>query len=116
MNRILVLSALALSFLATAAPAQDKPSYAKHVRPFIAKYCLECHNAKSAKGGLTLETYKGILEGGDKGEVLVPRKPDESRLVALIEGKGKEKMPPKSARFHPKAEEIALVRAWVKAE
>jgi WD40 repeat protein len=114
MNRAL-LSTLALLSLAPAAVAQEAVSYAKHVRPFLAKYCLECHNAKAAKGGLTLETVKAIREGSDGGSVLEPGKPDESRIVLLVEGKDKPPMPPKSAKFHPTKEEIKVLRAWVAA-
>jgi WD40 repeat protein len=108
---------LAAAFFAclSNASAQAPPSYAKDVRPFLAKYCLECHNAKALKGGLNLETYKGIQEGADKGPVLSAGKPAESLLVTSVEGKTKPAMPPKTAKFHPKAEEIALVRAWVQS-
>ena len=43
----------------TVAPlaADEPPSYAKQVRPFIARYCLECHSAREDQGGLNLETY-----------------------------------------------------------
>ncbi len=92
--------------------AADAPSYGKHVHPFFAKYCLECHSGKDAKGVLDLSTYKGLFAGGDHGSVVTPGKPDESRLVRMIEGKGKPLMPPKKAR-QPAATEIALVRAWI---
>ncbi|MCI0378233.1 MAG: hypothetical protein L0215_11555 [Gemmataceae bacterium] len=105
----------AVLFASAAARSQEPPSYAKQVRPFFAKYCLECHNPKSVKGGLDLETVKAMLEGGNKGDVLTPGKPDQSRLVLMMEGKAKPQMPPKEARFRPKAEEIAQVRHWIKA-
>src|SRR5207244_8360856 len=101
MKRVL-LSTVALLGLVPTLPAQDKVSYAKHVRPFLAKYCLECHNAKSAKVGLNLETVKAIRAGSDGGSVLEPGKPDDSRIVLLVEGKDKPPMPPKDAKFHPK--------------
>jgi WD40 repeat protein len=95
--------------------AQQPPSYAKDVRPFLTKYCLECHNSREAKSGLDLETYKGLRAGGDGGEVVVPGRPDDSRLVLLPEGKDKPKMPPKKARIHPTPAEVAALRAWVAA-
>src|SRR5438105_8554989 len=95
--------------------AQTAPSYARQVRPFLAKYCLECHNAKALKGGLNLDTLKGMLEGSDKGPVVSAGKPEASPLVTSLEGKTKPTMPPKTAKFHPKADEIALIRAWVEA-
>lgn len=109
------ISIVTLFLLTSTVSGQETPSYAKHVRPFLAKYCLECHNPKSQKGGLDLESFKAMLEGGNKGDVLHPGKPDESRLVTMTEGKEKPFMPPKTAKHHPKKEEIALLRAWVKA-
>jgi WD40 repeat protein len=110
-----MFSASALFVFVPALAAQQPPSYARHVRPFLAKYCLECHNAKSAKLGLNLETVKAILEGSDSGPVLEPGRPDASRIVLLVEGKDKPFMPPKEAKFHPKKEEIGVLRAWIAA-
>ena len=112
--RLLLVSIPTL--LATTATSQaQQPSYARDVRPFLARYCLECHNAKNQKSGLDLETFKGITTGGDGGPVLVAGKPDQSPLVLLVEGKDKPKMPPKAAKRHPKAREYAILRAWVKS-
>ncbi len=92
----------------------DAPSYAKEVRPFLSRYCLECHNAKREEGGLNLETYKTLLEGGAHGPVLVAGKADGSKIVAQVEGTAKPTMPPKKAR-QPKPEEVALLRPWIEA-
>jgi len=96
-------------------PAQSAkvPSYAKDVRPFLVRYCVECHNARSLKAGLNLETYKALKEGSDNGMVMVPGKPDESLLVILTEGKKKPHMPPKKAARQPRPAEVAVLRAWV---
>jgi WD40 repeat protein len=115
MNRVrLAASTAALLLLAAPLRAQDAPSYAKDVRPFLAKYCLECHNAKNLKGRLNLESYDGLRKGSSSGEVLVPGKPDESAIVLQVEGKDTPHMPPKEAR-QPKAKEIGVLRAWVAA-
>ena len=115
MSRAFPVSLFALACVVTCSGAQQPVSYAKDVRPFLAKYCLECHNAKSAKLGLNLETVKAIREGSDGGSVLEPGRPDASRIVLLVEGKDKPPMPPKDAKFHPKKEEIGILRAWVAA-
>src|SRR5881227_2329721 len=115
MRSFFVLAITFVLALPQSVVAQSSPSYAKDIRPVFAKYCLECHNDKALKGGLSLETFKNMLEGSDKGPVLSAGKPDESPLIASIEGKSKTPMPPKTAKLHPKAEEIALVRAWVAA-
>src|SRR5271157_3225815 len=93
----------------------QSPSYSKDVRPFLTKYCLECHNAKTMKGSLSLETHKAMMDGSDGGAVVVAGKPDDSRLVLLLEHEDKPVMPPPKAKFQPTKAEIALVRAWIKA-
>jgi WD40 repeat protein len=96
-------------------PVQGQsPSYARQVKPFLARYCLECHNASTTKGDLDLETLKGLMRGGKDGPVVVPGKPDDSRLVLLPEHKAKPAMPPRKAR-QPQASEVAVLRAWVAA-
>src|SRR4029434_379369 len=95
--------------------AGETPSYAKQVRPIFAKYCLECHNTKAAKGGLDLETHKGMLEGADSGPVIAVGKANECLLIQSVEGKGRNLMPPKSKTLRPTKEEIATLRAWINA-
>jgi hypothetical protein len=114
MLRITVLTLLCCLLGTHTAHAQQQPSFARQVKPFLAKYCLECHNAAKLKGSLNLETYAMLVEGGKSGSPLVAGKPDESLLVLLPEGKQKPAMPPKSAR-QPKPEETAVLRAWVAA-
>lgn len=115
MNTIRRFSISTLLLLLAAAPlSAQAPGYARQVKPFLAKYCLECHNAEKAKGDLVLESVKEMMAGGKSGAVLVPGKPDESRLVLLAEGKDKPVMPPKNAR-QPQPEEVAVLRAWVAA-
>ncbi len=63
--------------------------------------------------GLDLGTFKSLLAGGDHGPVLAVGQPDQSRIVRMVEGKTKPKMPPKKAR-QPSAQELALLRSWVK--
>ena len=90
----------------------EEPSYARQILPFFSRYCVECHAARDPDGGLSLDTYKGLMTGGDHGVVLVPGKPDQSRLLRMVEGKVTPRMPPKKAR-QPQKEEIALLRAWI---
>jgi hypothetical protein len=97
--------------------AQDTPpSYMKDIRPFLNKYCVECHKTTNAKAGLNLESYEGILKGSKKGrKVLVAGRPDESRIVTTTEGKSRPIMPPRNAKQKPGEKEVAMLRAWVVA-
>jgi hypothetical protein len=101
--------------LAGPAVAQQAPSYVKQVKPFLAKYCVECHNPDKLRGDLDVTGVKAMLAGGKSGAAFVPGRPDESYLVTLTEGKDNPKMPPKTAKAQPTAAEVALLRAWVAA-
>jgi hypothetical protein len=91
----------------------DAPTYEKQIAPFFKSYCLACHDGgDDSKGGLSLLTHKTLMEGGDGGPVLVPGKSDESKLVKMLLGTAKPKMPPKDSK-QPRPEEIELVRRWV---
>jgi WD40 repeat protein len=109
-----ILVGLVAAVVAGAARSEEPPSYAKQVRPFLSRYCLECHNAKREEGGFNVESYKSLLEGVPNGPVLVAGKAKDSLIVAKVEGTSKPKMPPKTAR-QPKPEEVALLRAWIDA-
>jgi WD40 repeat protein len=113
-TRILVSSSFILLLGANWLRADQPPSYARQVKPFIARYCLECHSGEEPKGKLSLENVKAMLKGGGNGIVLAPGKPDESWIVTQVEHKRKPFMPPKKER-QPKASEIAVLRAWVLA-
>jgi WD40 repeat protein len=114
MMRFCVPASLLILVLAGGVRAQQPPSYARQVKSFLARYCLECHNADKTKGELNLETYKHMLAGGKKGVDIIPGKPDESRLVMQVEKKQKPHMPPEKAK-QPTAAEVAVLRAWVAA-
>src|SRR5438105_1930439 len=94
--------------------ARQPASFSRHVRPFLVRYCVECHNANKLKAGLDLETYQSLMEGADSGPVLVAGKPDESKLVRMVEHKDEPYMPPKKSR-QPRASELAVLRAWIAA-
>ncbi len=84
------------------------------MKPFFARYCIECHSGEDPDGSLNLETFKGLGEGGAHGPVFLAGKADVSRIVRMVEGKTKPSMPPKK-KPQPKAEEIALLRSWIAA-
>ncbi len=69
--------------------------FEKRIRPELVKHCYKCHSAdaKNVKGGLLLDTRAGILNGGESGPAVVPKKPDESLLVDALRHES-FKMPP----------------------
>ena len=68
------------------------------IRPVLVSQCFECHSAKSSKikGGLLLDSKAGVLAGGDDGPIVVPGKPNQSRIINFLRHEGTNKMPPKN--------------------
>ena len=55
------------------------------IRPVLVEQCYQCHNsAKTAEGGLAIDQREATLKGGDGGAIIVPGKPAESRLLAIL--------------------------------
>jgi mono/diheme cytochrome c family protein len=115
---ILVLAAqAAVSAAAVAAPPLPPPAagtidFATQVRPILEQSCLSCHARGSHKGGLSLETRRDLLDGGETGQAVVPGKSGESPLIQLVAGQEEERvMPAKGTRLT--AEQIGVLRAWI---
>jgi WD40 repeat protein len=115
MAHILQFNVIVVGLTVTAPlAAAEPPDFNADVLPVFRKYCLGCHNAKVAEGGLVLEDHARTLNGGDEGAVLVAGKSAESRLWQVVAGKSDPKMPPEDSP-QPKPEELAVIRAWIDA-
>lgn len=90
----------------------NKVDYLEDVLPIIERNCLKCHNAATRKGEFVLDAREDFLKGGESGPVVVPGKATRSKLIAMLQGHAKPKMPPKS-RLRP--QEIATMKAWIDA-
>lgn len=90
------------------------PDYRTEIKPILQKYCLGCHNASEAKGGLSLASAESIQKGGKHGPALVTGKGAESLLVMTITGAAKPAMPPKG-NPKPTPAEIERLRQWIDA-
>ena len=73
--------------------------------------CEHCHNADDEKGGLLMESYASLVAGGEHGNALVPGDSAASRLMQMIEGKLKPRMPYKEDPL-PR-EQVELIRRWI---
>jgi mono/diheme cytochrome c family protein len=91
--------------------AASQQFYSTRVTDIFEDNCLSCHD-ETAKGGLRLDSYASIRQGGDDGAVIVPGDPDKSLLIQAIRRMGDLKMPPKRPL---KDADVADLIAWVKA-
>lgn len=96
--------------------AEDFVFFEAKVRPVLVKHCYECHSAESgkSKGGLVLDTKRGVREGGDSGAAVVAGDPEKSLLVAAIRHADSDlEMPPKGPKLAEQV--IADIEQWIKA-
>lgn len=68
--------------------------------------CYSCHGS-AAMAGLRLDRPEGLEDA-----IVVPGKPDQSRLWLMMNGKGRAMMPP-TGKLAPG--DLAAVREWIKA-
>ncbi len=104
-----LLSALAASL---ARGADAAALWAGKVQPLFDVQCVKCHGPIEQKSGLELDTPEAVLKGGDEGMVVVPGKPEESRLYRYLAPEADPHMPPKKQLTEA---ERAVVREWIAA-
>ena len=95
-----------LLWFALPARAQS-PLFETKVRPLLLKRCTPCHGSEKQQGNLRLDSKKGWQASG----VIVPGKPEKSRLIERIKSKDAP-MPPTGLLS---VSEQAVLTEWVRA-
>ena len=95
---------------ATAAGAEGLPAawegeFGTVVRPFLQKYCVECHGPDKPEAELDLAAYSST----------VAVKHDDRHWSVVLERLAADEMPPKKAKAHPDAAARGRVVAWFQA-
>ncbi len=91
------------------------PDFKKEVQPILETNCVRCHTESKVKGGLRIDTYERLMEGGDTADAVVPGKPDESELLVRIHLRPIDEgvMPDEGQALT--GEEVAILDAWVES-
>jgi Protein of unknown function (DUF1549)/Protein of unknown function (DUF1553)/Planctomycete cytochrome C len=92
--------------------AQQLEFFEREVRPLLVERCFECHGGLKAAGGLSLQSARAWMKGGESGPAIVPGKPEESLLIDAIRYKGLE-MPPADQGGQLSPDEIEVLVKWV---
>ena len=83
-----VFSGLFLLLVCSGTVSAESPvSFARDIRPILAKNCWACHgfDEQARKGGLRLDLRESALAPADSGAVaIVPGKPGESELLVRV--------------------------------
>jgi hypothetical protein len=95
-------------------PAVDPASvYATRIQPILDSNCISCHSGSKIKGGLQLDTYARLMDGGSDGEVISAGHAEKSVLLTRISlpANHPKFMPSEGKPLTPK--DIAWINAWV---
>jgi WD40 repeat protein len=87
------------------------PTYDDDVLPIVKQSCVNCHGNDKQKGDLNLATYAAMSQGGSSGAVVVPGKPDKSRIYTLSAHLDEPKMPPNGNKIADA--QLATLKLWV---
>ena len=102
--------------LAFAAPlsrgADAGALWAGKIQPLLDANCVKCHGVLEQKSGLELDNLEAVLKGGDEGAVVVPGKPEQSRLYKYLAPDSDPHMPPKKQLTDAQRESV---REWIAA-
>lgn len=83
------------------------------VRAIFAHNCYQCHGENKKKGELSLETKRGVYDGGESGPSIVAGKLDESELYRRITlSPNDDEVMPKKGKVLKK-HEISLIKMWI---
>ena len=72
------LSASACYSQSAASPAEQL--FNEQMKPVITQHCNGCHTYGGHSGGLRMDSYAALMQGGDDGPVIVPGDPESSML------------------------------------
>ncbi|MCA9093545.1 MAG: hypothetical protein KDA68_08675, partial [Planctomycetaceae bacterium] len=86
--------------------------FEKEVRPLLIAKCIGCHGEKDQKGDVRLDSAEALIAEAPGGLIVVPGKPEASRLVDVIGYNDDIQMPPDSKLTD---EQIAVLTKWVKS-
>jgi hypothetical protein len=89
-----------------------KITFDEHVKPIFRQHCLTCHNQSDKRGGLAIDSYGALLEGGGSGDIVYDDGDiDASRLWQLVNHDDTPVMPPEQPKIP--AEQLAVLKAWI---
>src|SRR5258706_10216369 len=109
---LFVRAGLAGDAPATAVPSEHARFFESKVRPLLAENCQSCHGEKKQKGGLRLDSAEAIRKGGKDGAILVPGKPEESKIITAISYQDKDLQMPPEDRLSP--QQVSILTEWVR--
>ena len=97
--------------------AADTTSFAEDVFPIFKGRCVSCHQVGAEgfeKSGLDLTTYAGVMKGTKFGAVVIPRDPDSSNLIWLLDWRAKPELRMPHGKKKLSICDRDAIRVWIR--
>ena len=95
----------------TASTNSSESTFKSTILPIFGK-CMPCHSAQNATAGLVLDSYDGLMKGGDSGSPVAPGDAAGSLIVKRVTAsEGFSLMPPAGDGLS--SEEIEDMKEWI---
>ena len=117
-----VLGTVGIMIFELAAPsaqlcAAEPTSFSEDILPIFKGRCVECHQPGGQgydKSGLDLTTYEGVMKGTKHGAMVVPRDPDGSNLIWLLDWRASPELRMPHGKKKLSVCDRNAIRAWIR--
>jgi uncharacterized membrane protein len=94
----------------------EQPIFSGVIQPILKTHCYSCHGPDKHKADLRLDSFPGLLRGGQDGPVIQAGNAKASPLIEcmLSPPEADGHMPPEGQQ-QPTAQEITLLQWWIDA-
>jgi mono/diheme cytochrome c family protein len=97
--------------------AAEPQSFSEDILPIFKGRCASCHQSGGAgyeKSGLDLTTYEGLMKGTKFGAMVVPRDPDSSNLMWLLDWRASPEVRMPHGKKKLSICDRNAIRAWIR--
>src|SRR4030095_2864452 len=104
------------SQLCAASARPDTQSFAEDIFPLLQWRCAGCHKPGGEgyeKSGLDLTSYEGIMKGTKFGPMVIPRDPDSSNLMWLLDWRASPQLRMPHTKKQLSRCDRDAIRAWI---
>jgi len=97
--------------------AAEPQSFSEDILPIFTGRCASCHQSGGAgyeKSGLDLTTYEGLMKGTKFGAMVVPRDPESSNLMWLLDWRASPEVRMPHGKKKLSTCDRNAIRAWIR--
>ncbi len=100
-----------------ACAAPEQISFKEDVLPIFRGRCVSCHSAGqqgTEQSGLDLTSYEGVMKGTKFGPMVVPKDPDGSNLVRLLDWRASPELRMPHGKKKLSTCDRDTIRTWIR--